>query len=89
MNSNQKTYQIVYVRWIRGSTQNGEYLVSTSTRIKEARGMCRSNFFSHMEMMINHNYPFDEYEIDLENNWIALADDVGLWYYAQFYVKET
>jgi hypothetical protein len=79
---------IVYQRWIRGSDQNGEFLVGETNRRKEARGMCKSNFISHLEMLITHQYPFDDFETDEENFSVALSDELGIFYYTKFYIIE-
>ena len=85
----EKEYLVVYTRWIRDSTQSGETLVGTSGRKKEANGMAKSNFHSHLEMLITHKYPFYDYEIDMENLSIALSDEFGIWYFAKFFVLEV
>jgi hypothetical protein len=51
--------------------------------------MCKTNFLSHLEVLIEHNYPFDDFEIDEENFSIALSDELGLSYYTKFYIMET
>lgn len=81
-------YYIVQSRWIKGSDQSGEFVVDHSTRIREARGLVRHQFNSQMEMMVKHDYPFDDFHIDEENYSITLADETGLWFHTKFFLIE-
>ena len=83
-------YLIVQSKWRRGSSQNGENLIATSTRKREARGLLKQNFNSHMEVLIEHkyHYDFDEYDFDEENYRLSLADDEGIAYSIRFYIIE-
>ena len=81
-------YLIIQQQWIRNSTQNGERLIDTSTRRKEANGLARHYFKSNLEMLIKHYIDFDEYEIDEQDHSIALADEESICYYSRFYVRE-
>jgi hypothetical protein len=84
-------YLVVQSRWIRDSEQNGENVVAKSTRKREARGLARSNFHSHMNMLITHkfHYRYDEYYIDEENLRISFADDDSIVYSMHYYVMEV
>jgi hypothetical protein len=81
-------YLIIQQRWIRGSKLNGEWLIDSSARKREAKGLVKHHFHSAMEMMIKHDYPAEDFHIDEENHSITLADEEGLWYHTRFYMKE-
>lgn len=83
-------YYIVQSRWIRNSSQNGENIVAKSTRKREARGLARHHFHSHMEMLITHkyHYRYDTFDIDEENLRITFADDESVTYSMHYYVME-
>jgi hypothetical protein len=82
-------YLIVQQRWIRNGSQNGEHLVQKTGRRKEANGLVRHNFNSHMDMILKHQIDYDDYEIDEQDHSIALADEKGICYYCRFYVLEV
>lgn len=76
--------------WRRGSTQNGENLIAKSTRKREAWGLAKSTFYSHMEVMVQHKYhiEYDTFEINKDNLRITLADDESVAYSAHYFVIE-
>lgn len=83
-------YHVVHKQWIRWSEQNGEHIVYSCNRIKEARGMAKTHFVSHMDMMARHEYLTYawDWELDEDNLWVALADDEGLFYYVGYEVQD-
>ena len=83
-------YLIIQSRWIRDSEQNGENIIATSTRKREARGMAKSTFHGHMNTLVSHkmHYYYDTYDIDEENLRISLADDDSIIYSIHYYVLE-
>ncbi len=87
---NKMLYLIVQSRWLRGSSQNGENLIAKSTRKREAFGLAKSTFYSHMEMMVTHkyHYRYDNFEIDEDNLSITLADDESIAYNMRYYVLQ-
>ena len=88
--SNELRYLVIHRQWIRGSDRNGEHVVFRCNRIKEARGMAKTHFVSHMDMMTRHEYLkyWDDYEISEEQLWIACADRQGLCYYVGYEVVD-
>jgi len=80
-------YLIIQSKWIRGSSQNGERLVNSCSRLREARGLVRHHFKSHLEMVMKHMY-WDDFDLSEEECWIVLADEEGIFYYSKFFFKE-
>ncbi len=81
-------YLIIHSRWIRGSTQSGEFVVGEATRKKEARGLTRHNFNSTLEMITKHQFPADDWLIDEDANEVVLGDIDGVYYRSKFFALE-
>ncbi len=82
-------YAVVCIRWLRNSDQSGEFIVDYSTRYREANGLARHHFNSHMDMMARHDYNAiaQDFDIDIDNLSVALADDDSIFYYFRYEVR--
>lgn len=83
-------YHVIHKQWIRWSDNNGEHIVYSTNRIREAKGMAHHHFISHMDMMARHDYLTysEDFELDEDNLWIALSDEEGIWYYVGYEIVE-
>jgi hypothetical protein len=82
-------YLIIQSKWIRGSDQNGEYVIDRSSRKREANGLARHHFLSSLNVIQKHfMYDIHDWELDEENLSVTLADESDLIYHTKFYVRE-
>lgn len=82
-------YLIVQSRWIRGSTQSGEFKIDESGRKREANGLVRHHFLSSLHVIQKHfMYDIEDFDLDEENFSITLADAEGVVFHTRFFALE-